>query len=163
MKIIFSKKYIWIYVYLYLIFQTTIQNTTQGIINKIVTYSDDLICLILLFCLIIRLLRKRTVVEGKGELFAIVFYTLYLSIGVICGSMHDYQKIRYILLDMFTCSKFIIVYFASKVLSEKYIDDDFLFSLNKGLEQLYYLCLLYMICCLLLFLKNRNIDILQIR
>ena len=78
MKIIFSKKYIWIYVYLYLIFQTTIQNTTQGIINKIVTYSDDLICLILLFCLIIRLLRKRTVVEGKGELFAIVFYTLFL-------------------------------------------------------------------------------------
>lgn len=134
MKIFFTKKYIWIYVYLYLIFQTTIQNTTQGIINKIVTYSDDLICLILLFCLIIRSLRKRTVVEGKGELFAIVFYTLYLSIGVFCGSMHDYQKIRYILLDMFTCSKFIIVYFASKVLSEKYIDDDFLFSLNKGLE-----------------------------
>ncbi len=134
MKIKCCKEYIWVFLYVYLIFQTTIQNTTQGIVNRIVTYSDDLICLALLVFLLIKLFQKKVVIDNKFELFAIIFYAIYILIGIFCGVLFNYQKMEYVFLDAFTCLKFVIIYIASRILCEKYMDDDFLFRWNKAVR-----------------------------
>lgn len=130
MKIKIEKGDIWIWLYLYLTFQTLFQSITSGIVHRIVQYSDDLIVMLLLALLFFGAIKGNIHLEKKEGKFLISF-ALFEVIGIACGVLFGYNKVPGVLLDAFTCAKFIIVFLASWKLSENTISDQLILKMNS--------------------------------
>lgn len=130
MKIRVDYKYIWVCVYIYLIFHTTLQNTTTGLLKSVISYSDDLICIIILFFAIVRLIKLKRFSCDKYEKYAVLFYCCFILWGILSASIYELQRMKYVFLDAFTCCKFIVVYFSVRILVSRRLDDKYFFHIN---------------------------------
>lgn len=130
MRLKVGKGDIWILIYFYLSFQTLLQSVSSGWINKVIQYSDDFVVLGLLCVLFIRIINRRVRIK-KEELVLLISFVLFELIGLLCGLFYEYCSLTGVLIDAFTCAKFIIVFIAAWKLSENAVSDCLVLKINK--------------------------------
>lgn len=117
--------------YLCLVFQPYFQSTFKnGILHTIAQYSDDLIVMIMLMLLIVKVLRSKLKLNSL-EKEIIISYIIFELLGIIYGLFNCYQTAPKVLLDAFTCAKFLILFFAAKKLGEGKINENWSMKLNN--------------------------------
>lgn len=107
--------------FLYFLFQLSIWQYTSGVINKLIGYSDEvmecfLIALILLSfcCRSVRLIRV--------ECWMLGCYGVFLLMGVLSSIIYPLQSWILNLSDILVCSRFLVFYFAARILLPPSID-----------------------------------------
>lgn len=121
---------IWIFLYLYLIFQTNLQSLTNGVLHTVVKYSDEMIVVILLIMIILKAIR-REVKFNKLEAGILISFGIFEILGIIYGMLGGYQKFLYVLVDAFTCAKFLIVFFAAYKLTNDELENTWCLRMNN--------------------------------
>lgn len=131
MKLKLSKDNIWILCYLLLVIQGTLQSYFIEILGVSgITYLDEVVVMLLLICLMVYVITKRIKLNQYGKKI-VLYFALFEILGIVYGVLSDYQSIGGVLLDAFTCSKFLIVFFAAWLLSRNKISDRWTLKLNN--------------------------------
>ena len=131
MKIKLSKDNLWILCYLLLVFQGTLPSYfTEKMGFSAIKYLDEVVVLLLFLCLIIHLMTK-PIKLNKYEKKIVLYFFLFELLGIAYGMICDYQSFKGVLLDAFTCAKFLIVFFSALLLSKGRISYSWTLKLNR--------------------------------
>lgn len=117
--------------FIYFFFMTSLSNYTTGILNRVFTYSDEVLeCLAILY-LVYCLFKKRSVKIYKIEKLIVVLYALIIVLTGISSLINRAQSLFYSLVDMLIYLKFIVMYFAARfMVTDKKTYEDIFLSLN---------------------------------
>lgn len=119
-----TKKEIFIeIIYILLIFQIALQCSPYNLVSKIFNYVDDIIAFICFIYVILNYFSKTKI--DKLDKKILLVYLLFTIVGIISSIKTQLQSPLVCLLDLFTCSKFILGYLAIRIYLRK-CDFDFL-------------------------------------
>ncbi len=100
-------------IYILLIFQIALQSNSNYIVSKVFNYVDDVIALCCLVYIALCFLSKRRVSVDDRKI--LIMYILFAIIGVAGSVVTKIQSPLTCVSDLFTCSKFILGYLATRL------------------------------------------------
>ena len=106
-----------------LMFQMVTKDYSNELVKFIVGYLDEfLVCVFLIF--IIKETKNKVIKYKKFEKRIIVYFFVYTMIAVTSNIMYKIQGLFPIIIDILTCSKFLIMYFFAKGYYQKYLQNE---------------------------------------
>lgn len=128
----FHKKRIWICVlFVFFLVQNAILEYTSGVIERIVGYSDEIVECLLIMLIILRIATHKVKIL-KYEYFLIIFFAVFVAMGLISNFVQPLQSLFLSLSDMLVCCRFVVFYFAARLLLFDYCDNEqLLLDFNK--------------------------------
>lgn len=118
-KIYKKTKYelLFVIVYVILIFQIALQSSSIQLVSKIFNYIDDVIALCCTLYVILSILSRKKCEKNDRRILCV--YLVFVVTGII-GTLHlKIQPFSIWVLDLFTCSKFIVGYLAMRFCGSK--------------------------------------------
>lgn len=130
MKISLKRIDLWKILYLYLIFQPTLSDSVKvPVLSTIIQYSDEVIAVALLLIVLAKYKFEVHLLPFERKMLFFLF--VFEFIGIVSGLYYQYQSIRYMFVDAFTCVKFLVFYYCARTLTKGKLTDKFFFSLNN--------------------------------
>lgn len=135
-----SKNSILRFLMFFFLFQPAITyQLSKGLLSTIVSYVDEMVTVVALMYLLYCLANKRKTSPNNKK---IIVYTILLNlIGVLSSFVNEGNKLFPVIIDAFTCNKFIIVFTATMFYAQK--NDrmlTILFTMNRFIRAI--LCIL---------------------
>lgn len=115
---VFYKHSIWMLTFFTLTYQKALQAITEGQLNEIITYSDEVIESVVLIFIIIALARRQSKLSHIEQMI-LVTYALYILFMVLSTFFYKYRPTYTAILDLFVCAKFMIFYRGGAELSRQ--------------------------------------------
>ena len=126
MRILINKKYFGIeFFFLILLLQQVLLRYSVGIVNRIVSYTDEVLALLLLLEMILnyRIVQRKL---SKIEKQMLLAYMAFSILGLISSIVNPIQPAFLTLSDMLVCMKFGIFYFYTRTLLNAKINSEVL-------------------------------------
>ena len=113
------KKRVWVaLLFLFFWLQQVLLKYSTGLLKTIVGYSDEVtVCIFVV--LIAAFVFTRRIKLLKVEILALIFYLVFAFFGLFSAMVYSIQGWFLSLSDLLVCSKFIVFYFAARVLLNK--------------------------------------------
>lgn len=119
------RQIIMVNIFLMCLFQMALVDYTHGILNRVVSYTDEILTAIFLLVCIFNL---NKLLKDKNDRKILTYSIILLLIGTISSMYYQYQSIVPSFIDaIFTTMKFIITYFGVKILYKRRVSEKFIF------------------------------------
>lgn len=118
------KKDGWKFVLIYLLFQNVLQNSFGGPLGVFFAYSDEMIAVAIVLLMLYRACTSHLRLDRSDQII-IVLLVVFEAIGILSGLLYRYQSTVYMLVDAFTCAKFLIFYLGAKILTAGQLRDGY--------------------------------------
>ncbi|GEM_PF-625550 len=115
-----DRQSLWRYVFCYFLFQNAIQQKVTAIAYTVVTYSDEFAAIIMLAVILILAIEQKADLL-RFEKYIVVFQLLFVIWGFIGNIVFGYQRLLLGLVDVLTCSRFLIYYFGARIVYTRYL------------------------------------------
>lgn len=116
-----KKRTVFVIVFLFLLFQQALQTYTSGIVNTMISYSDEVLECLLLLLLVIRFIQGKVSLT-RIEWRMVIYYVIFLFFGLASSLINQLQSVFVTLTDVLVCSKFLVFYFSIRILLPKSTD-----------------------------------------
>lgn len=116
-----KKRTVFVIGFSFLLFQQTLQTYTSGSINTVISYSDEILECLLLMLLVIRFIQGK-ISLSRAEWRMTICYVVFLLLGLASSLINQLQSVFVTLSDALVCSKFLVFYFAVRLLLPKSIN-----------------------------------------
>lgn len=110
------KKDVWKVVFLFLALQTVFLNYATGTLLTVLSYLDEMIAAVIGLKLLLKAYNEQLRLD-RSECEIILFLVGFEAIGIFSGILYKYQSLPYMIVDAFTCVKFLIFYLGAKILT----------------------------------------------
>lgn len=105
-------------IYVVLLFQIALQNSSIGIISFIFNYADDAIAAMCIVYVIMKLISGKKLEENDVKILKV--YSFFCIIGFLGSLLFRIQIMKAVLMDFFVCSKFLFGYLAARLYCGKF-------------------------------------------
>jgi len=120
-----KKMSLWRWMFIYLLFQSSLASMFTGTFSTVISYSDEVIAVILLALIVINVEKLISY-----EKIILVLLLIFEIIGIISGLLTDFQSNIYMFVDAFVCSKFIIYFIAARITTNGIVSRSSIWKLN---------------------------------
>lgn len=105
-------------IYVVLLFQIALQNSSIGIISLVFNYADDAIAAMCIVYVLMKLISGKKL--EKNDLKILKVYIFFAIFGFLGAIIFRIQVIKAVLIDFFVCSKFIFGYLAARLYCDRF-------------------------------------------
>lgn len=122
MQILINKKYFkFEFFFLLLLLQQVLLRYSTGIVNRIISYTDEIVALVLLLEMILnyRVVQAKL---SKIEAKMLLVYIAFAALGLISSAINPVQSAFLIFADMLVCMKVAIFYFYTRTVLNVRVD-----------------------------------------
>ena len=116
-----KKRTLLVIIFLYFLFQQALLEYTTGVVHKLVSYSDELFECGLIGLIVLSFFCKR-VRLNQIEYRMLMCYIIFVLIGLLSNLVHPMQSWFLNLTDMLVCSRFVVFYYAVRILLPGFVD-----------------------------------------
>lgn len=116
-----KKRTAFVIVFLFLLFQQALQTYTSGAVNTVISYSDEILECLLLLLLVIRFIQGK-VSLNRIEWRMVACFVIFVFFGLMSSLINQLQSLFVTLSDVLVCGKFLVFYFAIRILLPRSID-----------------------------------------
>lgn len=122
MQILINKKYFkFEFFFLLLLLQQVLLRYSTGVVNRVISYTDEILALVLLLEMILNYRIVQTKLS-KIEIKMLLAYIAFAVLGLISSATNPVQSVFLIFSDMLVCMKFAIFYFYTRTVLNIRID-----------------------------------------